>query len=130
MGVVLVVVVDAVVASLLLTVGGVGSRAVSGDPPATIVRWRETTCEQALLYRDHQREFVARYAGEFICLQDGEVIWHGPDPSTLPSRRTLSGEHKDSAIWLKLVDPEEREGEHFEVYEKELSRIRATRVAI
>ena len=30
---------------------------------------------------------------------------------------SLSGEKKDSAILLKLVDPEEREGEHFEVYD-------------
>ncbi|MBI2941589.1 MAG: DUF362 domain-containing protein [Chloroflexi bacterium] len=99
------------------------------DPAETIARWRETTCEQALFYRDHQRDLVGRYAGEFLMLQDGEVIWHGPDPSTLPSRRILSGERKDSAIWLKLADPEEREGEHFEVYERELARMRESRRA-
>jgi len=94
------------------------------DTPETIAWWRRTTCEQALLYCDRQREFVGRYAGEFIMLQDGEVIWHGSDPSDLPSRRVLSGERKESAIFLKLVDPEEQEGEHFEVYERELPRIR------
>ena len=95
------------------------------DSPETIATWRRTTCEQALIYRDRQRELVGRYAGEFIMLQDGEVIWHGPDPDDLPSRRVLSGERKQSAIFLKLADPDEQEGEHFEVYERELARMQA-----
>lgn len=100
------------------------------DTPETIARWRETTCEQALNYRDHEREFVGRYAGEYLMLQDGEVIWHGPDASDLPSRRLLSGPQKSSAIYLKKVesddsDPAEREDEHFEVYERELAAMRA-----
>jgi hypothetical protein len=40
------------------------------------------------------------------------------DPSNLGSRRQLSGEQKDSALWLKLVDAEEHEGERFNVYEE------------
>ena len=39
-------------------------------------------------------------------------------PSNLGSRRQLSGEKKDSALWLKLVDAEEHEGERFNVYEE------------
>ena len=31
---------------------------------------------------------------------------------------SASGERKDSAMWLKFVDPEEREGERFERYEE------------
>lgn len=93
------------------------------DSPETVAWWRRTTCEQALLYRDRQRELVGRYPNEFIMMQDGEVIWHGADPSDLPSRRVLSGERKESAIFLKLADPEECEGEHFEVYERELARM-------
>ena len=88
------------------------------DPSETVERWRWTTCEQGLFYRDNQKRFQDKYAGEFIYLQDGEVVWHGEDPSELDSRRTLSGDRKDSALWLKLVDPEEREGERFEVYEE------------
>jgi uncharacterized protein (DUF362 family) len=91
------------------------------DSPETVARWRRTTCEQALFYRDHQRELTGRYANEYVMLQDGEVIWHGPDASVLRSRRELSGSRKDSAIFLKLADPEEVEGEHFEVYERELA---------
>jgi hypothetical protein len=88
------------------------------DPSETVSSWRQTTCEQALLYRRERERFVGRYAGEFVYLQDGEVVWHGPDPSNLGSRRALSGHRKDSALWLKLVDPEECEGERFETYEE------------
>jgi len=45
------------------------------------------------------------------------------DMSNLGSRRQLSGEKKDSALWLKWVDPEEAEGEHFEIYEPILERL-------
>jgi hypothetical protein len=30
----------------------------------------------------------------------------------------LSGKRKDSALWLKLVDPDEVEGETFDAYEE------------
>jgi hypothetical protein len=33
----------------------------------------------------------------------------------------LSGAKKDSALWMKLVDPDDVEGEHFEVYEAVLN---------
>ncbi len=98
---------------------------VERDPLATVVRWRRSACEQALHYRDHQRHFVERYGGEYILLQDGEVRWHGADYGQLPSRRVLAGGKPDSALWLKWVDPEEAEGEHFEVYEWELARMQA-----
>ena len=53
--------------------------------------------------------------------QDGEVVWNGPDPHHLGSRRQLAGAKKDRALWLKWVDPDEREGERFAVYEHEIS---------
>ena len=88
------------------------------DAPETVASWRRTTCEQALIYREEQRQIVDRHRGNFIFMQDGSVVWHGSDPSNLGSRRQLSGEHKDSALWLKYVDPEEWEGERYEVYEE------------
>jgi uncharacterized protein (DUF362 family) len=91
---------------------------VETDSPATVESWRRTTCEQGLFYRDHFRGMVDRYRGEFIFLQDGDVVWHGEDPSRLVSRRLLSGEKKDRALWLKLVDPEESEGERFSAYDE------------
>jgi hypothetical protein len=95
------------------------------DPLKTVKSWRRTTCEQALYYRDNQKKFVDQYAGEFILLQDGEVRWHGPDSENIRvSRRELAGERKDSALWLKLVDPEEAEGEHYEVYEQTLAKLK------
>jgi len=90
------------------------------DAPETVTSWRRTTCEQALYYRDHRKELVEQYAGEYVYLQDGEVVWHGPDPTNLGSRRDLSGGKKDRALWLKLVDSEDLEEEHFEVYEQNL----------
>lgn len=99
--------------------------AVATDPLDTVVRWRRSACEQALYYRDHRRQFVERYAGEYILLQDGEVRWHGKGSDLGASRRTLAGARPDSALWLKLVDPEETEGEHMEVYERTLAEIAA-----
>ena len=90
------------------------------DSTETVRNWRISTCRQGLFYRDHAKELVSRYAGEYIFLQEDQVVWHGSDPSNLGSRRELSGTNKDSALWLKKVDPEEREGEHFTVYEKNL----------
>jgi len=94
------------------------------DPPEVVRNWLATGSEQGLFYRDHQAELVDRYAGEWIYLQGGEVVWHGHDLSHLGSRRHLSGARKDSALWLKFVDPEESEGEHFEVYEQRLAQLR------
>ncbi|MDE2808153.1 MAG: DUF362 domain-containing protein [Gemmatimonadota bacterium] len=91
---------------------------VSTDSDATVANWRRTTCEQGLIYQDQQRELIDCYRGEFIYLQDGQVVWNGVDPSNLGSRRKLSGDRKDSALWLKYVDPEEGEGERFERYDE------------
>ena len=89
---------------------------VSTDSDATVANWRRTTCEQGLIYQDEQRKLIDRYRGEFIYMQDGQVVWNGTDPSNLGSRRKLSGDKKDSALWLKYVDPAEGEGERFERY--------------
>ena len=89
---------------------------VETDSMETVAKWRRTTCEQGLIYEEKQRELIDKYRNSFIYLQDGEVVWSGTDPSNLGSRRQLSGERKDSALWLKLVDPEEYEGERFQVY--------------
>ena len=99
-------------------------RTVEPDTLETVAAWRRSTCEQALHYRDHQRQFVARYAGQFILLQDGEVKWRDVQSELAYSRRELAGVNKQSALWLKYVDPEEAEGEHFEVYEKELAGLK------
>jgi hypothetical protein len=98
---------------------------VQSDSPETVASWRRTTCEQGLFYQDHRRQMVDRFRGEFIFLQDGEVVWHGPDPANLGSRRQLSGGKKDRALWLKLVDPEETEGEQFAVYDECLAAMAA-----
>jgi len=94
------------------------------DTNERVVSWRRTTCEQALYYRDHMREFTEKYAGQYILLQDREVKWHNDDSVLRGSRRKLAGDNPDEAMWLKYVDPMEAEGEHFEVYEQTLERMR------
>ena len=91
---------------------------VETDSSETVANWRRTTCEQGLIYQEQQKELIDEYQNNFIYLQDGEVVWSGEDPSNLGSRRQLSGDKKDSALWLKLVDPEEHEGEQFQVYQQ------------
>lgn len=98
---------------------------VQSDSPEMVASWRRTTCEQGLFYRDQQKRLIDRFRGEFIFLQDGEVVWHGADPARLASRRVLSGDRKDRALWLKLVDPNETEGERFAVYDDCLARMAA-----
>lgn len=91
---------------------------VSTDSDETVDSWRRTTCEQGLVYREEHKKLIDRYRGQFIYMQDGQVVWHGEDPTHLGSRRELSGDKKDSALWLKLVDPDEREGERYAAYEE------------
>ena len=94
------------------------------DPLETAISWRKTTAEQALYYRDHIKELTAKYAGNYILLQMGEVRWADPSGRLNRSRRILSGDHPEEAMFLKYVDPQEMEGEHFEIYEKTLQQIK------
>ena len=97
--------------------------AMDTDSEETTTTWRRTMCEQALYYRDNRNDFDA-YAGEYILLQDGEVKWHSTEGIIRVSRRELSGDHPDHAMWFKFVDPDETEGEHYEVYERALDDLR------
>jgi uncharacterized protein (DUF362 family) len=92
------------------------------DSAETNLTWRRTMCEQALYYADRKRA-LERYAGEYILLQDQQVRWHSPHGTIRVSRRELSGDHRDHAMWFKYVDPDEAEGEHYEVYERALAGI-------
>ena len=65
----------------------------------------------------------ARYAGEYILLQDREVRWHGPSADWHRSRREIAGNRPESALYLKYVDPEECEEERYGVYEATLKRM-------
>jgi uncharacterized protein (DUF362 family) len=97
------------------------------DSTDIVHSWRRTTAEQGLYFREHQRELTRKYAGEYILLQMGEVKWHDKQGQLNVSRRVLSGENPEQAMWMKWVDPNdvnEREGEHFEVYEKTLTDMR------
>ena len=93
-----------------------------------VVSWRRTTCEQGLYYRDNKDYFIERYAGKYILLQEGEVRWHDSVGDLKRSRRTLSGDKPEQAMWLKYVDPQEEEGEHFEVYEHGLAYLQSVEI--
>jgi uncharacterized protein (DUF362 family) len=95
------------------------------DSTERVISWRRTTAEQALYYRDHQKSFVDRYAGEYILLQQNEVRWHDPSGRLGVSRRQIAGSDPDQALWFKYVDPEEVEGENFDIYEQTLAQIKA-----
>lgn len=95
------------------------------DSRDTVISWRRTTAEQALYYLDHRTEMIDKYAGQYILLQANEVRWHDPVSDLRVSRRQLAGDRPDQALWLKYVDPEEEEGEHFEVYDHALRQVHA-----
>ena len=90
------------------------------DSPEVVFSWRKTACEQGLYYQKHKDLFLEDYENEYIFLQRGKVVWHGLDLSNLRSRRALSGKFKDESLYLKFVDAEETEQEHFGVYQREL----------
>jgi len=98
---------------------------VETDPGERVAAWRRSTCEQALYYRDHMKQLVDRYAGQYILLQDNEVRWHDTQSEFHLSRRDMAGRNKLSAMYFKYMDPEEAEGEHFEVYEQNLKMMQA-----
>ncbi len=94
------------------------------DALQTVISWRRTTAEQAMYFVDHRKEIMSKYAGEYILLQMGEVKWHDKSGVLDRSRRVLSGEHPEQAMWFKYVDPDEQEDEHYEVYERTLESIK------
>ena len=98
--------------------------AIETDSRETVVSWRRTTAEQALIYHDRRSEFADQYAGQYILLQEGEVRWQSHSGRLNVSRRELAQRNKEQAMWLKFVDPEEAEGEHYQVYEQVLEQLK------
>ena len=89
------------------------------DPPEWVATLRKTACEQGLFYRDN-RELFDRYSGTYIFLREGTVAWHGTDPMASGRIMEMAGYNMNQAVWLKLVDPQEREGERFATYQEVL----------
>lgn len=94
------------------------------DPREMVISWKRTTAEQALVYLDRKKSLIDKYAGEFILLQEGEVRWHDKDSDLRVSRRELAGQKPEQAMWFKYVDPEEAEGEKFNVYDHALQQMK------
>lgn len=100
--------------------------ALEFDPQERIRSWIRSMCEQALFYRENRDQIVSQYANSYILLQMGEVRWSDPEGHIGHSRRELAGDHPEEGLWLKYVDPDEAEAEHFDVYERTLERLRGT----
>lgn len=98
------------------------------DPMEIVHSWQRTTCEQGLFYRDHREQLLDRYAGEYVLLQQGQVRWHDKVSDLHASRRKLSGERPEQAMYLKYVDPDEAEDERFGVYARGLERFDGERL--
>ena len=103
---------------LTLPVGEFDSNAT--DPPERVAAWHASMNEQALTFAADPTPYVEQYPNEYILRQDGVVLWHGEWYGHGVSRRELAGAKPDRAIWLKYVDPDEVEGEHYEVYRRDL----------
>jgi hypothetical protein len=97
---------------------------VQPDKEETTTSWRRTTAEQGLFYAENREKIISEYAGKYILLQMGQVRWSDPTGNLNISRRILSGDHPEQGMLLKYVDPEENEGEHFEVYQKTLDEMK------
>jgi len=81
------------------------------------LRW--TASQQALCYRENRVQLGEQYEGSFIFLQRDWVVSSGLQPHSAGKVEKVSG-GEDEVAWLKLVDPEEREGEKIKVYERVL----------
>jgi hypothetical protein len=88
-----------------------------------IISWRRTTAEQAMVYLDKQKKIIDQYAGKYILMQKGEVKWADASGDVSDSRNRLSKESPGQAVWMKYIDPDEDEGEHYPVYEEALKQI-------
>jgi len=93
---------------------------MESDSRDTVISWRRTTAEQGLYYQENKAKILKKHAGKYILLQMGEVKFSDKEGHIRYSRRKLSGEHPDQAMWFKYVDPDEMEGEHYDVYERNL----------
>jgi len=87
------------------------------------ISWQKTCAEQALFYRDNAEYFLKKYENEYIFLQMNKVVWHGDIQKRMQSRSKMSGDHPEQTMWLKYMDPENHEQEHYEVYENILEII-------
>jgi len=91
-------------------------------PPAEQIRQlRYTASQQAIFYRDNRDKLLDQYADQYIFLQDEEVVWHGEEAGQAGAVDSISKGKPDKALWLKLADPTEAEGEHLSVYESVLA---------
>lgn len=87
--------------------------------PADNAEVHRTLSEQVQLYRDGRDGFVDRFAGQYIGLSDGQVMYQGQDLDNLKSRREMARAQgkPNQGLFLKYVEPEAEDPEHLAVYD-------------
>jgi uncharacterized protein (DUF362 family) len=85
----------------------------------------KTASRQGLFYRENEGNLLDKYGGEFIFIQDGEVIWNGEDPMQPGPVHEVASKKPEQGVWLKKVEPEQDEGEHYSIYEDSLTALPA-----
>lgn len=106
---------------------------VTGDPVETVGAFEvqanispednaevhRTLAEQVALFRQDRGNYVDRYAGQYIGLSGGEIMFEGNDLQNLKSRRQIARESgkANQGLFLKLVEDEAADPEHLSVYD-------------
>ena len=78
-----------------------------------------TLAEQVDLFRDQRERFLGDYAGQYIGLSAGEVIYQGQNLQNLKSRRQIAREQgkANQGLFLKYVEHEAEDPEQLAVYD-------------
>ena len=78
-----------------------------------------TLAEQVMLFREGRDNYIDRFAGQYIGLSGGQVLYQGADLRNLKSRREIARQQgkANQGLFLKLVEMEAEDPEHLAVYD-------------
>jgi uncharacterized protein (DUF362 family) len=87
--------------------------------PADNAEVHRTLAEQVTQFRQERDNYLDRFAGEYIGLSGGQVLFQGADLQNLKSRRQIATEQgkANQGLFLKFVEPEAQDPEHLAVYD-------------
>ena len=87
--------------------------------PADNAQVHRTLAEQVTHYTQERDNYVDRFAGQYIGLSGGQVMFQGTDLQHLKSRRQIAIEQgrANQGLFLKFVEPQAQDPEHLSVYD-------------
>jgi len=87
--------------------------------PADNAEVHRTLAEQVSHFQAERDNYLDRFAGEYIGLSGGQVIFQGTDLQHLKSRRQIATEQgkANQGLFLKFVEPLAQDPEHLSVYD-------------